>query len=459
MMPMPVLEEKRRAALARALGQTLQKRAQAVAEMPEWEAMRQRAHDIRAGAMERLFEHLDTFQRAAEANGIQVHHAATAEDACQVVIQIAKRLGVTKAVKSKSMVTEEIHLNRALEAAGVRPIETDLGEFIAQLKGDPPFHLTAPVVHLTRDEVGKVLAVKLGVPFTNDPAKLTAIAREALRREFLDARLGISGANFLVAESGSLVLVTNEGNGRMVTTLPNPQGPRVHIAITGIEKVVPTLRDAAHLLRMLARSSAGARLTAYTTFIQGPRGRAAGAEPSGPDEVHVVLVDNGRRGMLRDAKLRDALLCIRCGACSNICPVYHRAGGHAYQSVYNGPIGSVWSAALWNTEKAAALPFASSLCGACADVCPVKIDIHHAMLWQRNLATERGRVPAWQRWAWRLWRLAMEHAAVYRAGSRLARVLLPQAVLNAVARPWTSKRDLPPLAAKTFHQLWEEEKK
>ncbi len=457
MMPMPVLEEKRRAALARALGQTHQKRAQAVAEMPEWEAMRQRAHDIRAAAMERLDEHLAQFERAAAANGIHVHHAATAEDACRYVVELARQLDVEKAVKSKSMVTEEIHLNRALEAAGVRPIETDLGEFIAQLKGDPPFHLTAPVVHLTRDEVGQALAEKLGVPFTNDPAKLTMIAREALRREFLSARLGISGGNFLVAETGGIVLVTNEGNGRMVTTLPNPQGPRVHVAITGIEKVVPTLRDAAHLLRMLARSSAGARLTAYTTFIQGPRKRATGEEPSGPDEVHVVLVDNGRRAMLADAKLREALFCIRCGACSNICPVYRRAGGHAYRSVYNGPIGAVWSAALWDTEQAAALPFASSLCGACADVCPVKIDIHHAMLWQRNLATRRGRVPAWQRLAWRLWRVGMEHAALYRTGSRLARLLAPQSLLNAMARPWTPKRDLPPLAAKTFHELWKEE--
>ena len=456
MMRTPVLETQRRATLAKALNLALDKRRQSVAEFPDWEAMRQRAHDIRAGMLERLDEHLNQFERAATANGIRVVRVATAEEACRYVAGVAKRLGVTKAVKAKSMVTEEIHLNRALEAEGIHAMETDLGEYIAQLCGQPPFHLTAPIVHMSRDEVGRVLADKLGVPFTNDPTQLTLIARDAMRREFLTARLGISGANFCIAESGSLVLVTNEGNGRMCTTLPAKEGPRVHIAITGIEKVVPTLKDVAHLLRLLARSGSGLRLTAYTTLINGPRKRAAGEESTGPDEVHVLLLDNGRRTMLRDPHLREALCCIRCGACSNQCPVYHRIGGHAYQSVYNGPIGSVWSPALWESEQTASLPFDCSLCGACADICPVKIDIHHALLWQRKLAMDRGLVPRWQRLAWWAWRVGMSCPILYNAGSAVARWLLGPAMLNRLGKPWTETRDLPPLAKKTFHQLWKE---
>lgn len=457
MMRTPVLETQRRVTLARALNLALDKRRQSVTEFADWEAMRQRAHDIRAGVLDRLDDYLNQFESAAAANGIRVVRVATAEEACRYVAAIAKRLGVTKAVKAKSMVTEEIHLNHALEAEGIRAMETDLGEYVAQLCGQPPFHLTAPIVHLSRDEVGHILADKLGVPFTNDPTQLTLIARDAMRREFLTARLGISGANFCVAESGSLVLVTNEGNGRMCTTLPAREGPRVHVAITGIEKVVPTLKDAAHLLRLLARSGSGLRLTAYTTMINGPRKRAAGEESTGPDEVHVLLLDNGRRAMLRDPHLREALCCIRCGACSNICPVYHRIGGHAYQSVYNGPMGSVWSPALWDTEESASLPFDCSLCGACADICPVKIDIHHALLWHRKLASDRGRVPRWQRLAWLAWRMAMSNAAFYNFGSAIARRLLSPAMMNRFGKPWTETRDLPPLARKTFHELWKEQ--
>lgn len=457
MIRTPVLETQRRATLAKALNLALDKRRQSVAEFANWEAMRQRAHDIRAGVLERLDEYLNQFERAATANGIRVVRVATAEEACRYVADVAKRLGVTNAVKAKSMVTEEIHLNRALEAEGIRAMETDLGEYIAQLCGQPPFHLTAPIVHLSRDEVGRILADKLGVPFTNDPAQLTLIARDVMRREFLTARLGISGANFCIAESGSLVLVTNEGNGRMCTTLPAKEGPRVHIAITGIEKVVPTLKDVAHLLRLLARSGSGMRLTAYTTLINGPRKRAGGEESTGPDEVHVLLLDNGRREMLRDPHLREALCCIRCGACSNQCPVYHRIGGHAYQSVYNGPIGSVWSPALWDSEQSASLPFDCSLCGACADICPVKIDIHHALLWQRKLAADRGRVPRWQKLAWLAWRVGMSCPTLYNFGSAVARRLLSPAMLNRLGKPWTDTRDLPPLAKKTFHELWKEQ--
>ncbi len=453
---MPVLDPQRRATLAKALRMAVDKRAQAVGDFPDWDAMRQRGHDIRARALERLDELLAQFERAAAANGVRVVRAATAAEACDYVIAVARRLGVTRAVKAKSMVTEEIHLNRAMEAAGIRPIETDLGEYIAQLNGQTPFHLTAPVIHLSRAEIGRVLSNHLGVAFTDDPAQLTLLAREALRREFLGARLGISGANFLVAETGSIVLVTNEGNGRLCTTLPAADGPRVHVVVTGIEKVVPRLNDAAHLLRLLARSGTGQRLTAYTTFIQGPRQRAGMEEPTGPDEVHVVMVDNGRRAMLRDPHLREALFCLRCGACSNICPVYSHAGGHNYRAIYSGPIGSVWAAALWPHESGARLPFASSLCGACADICPVKIDIHHALLWQRRLATERGALPAWQRWAWRVWRIGMSHALLYRLGSAVAR-WIGRGVLNRAARAWTATRDLPPLAPKTFRQLWREE--
>lgn len=480
MTPMPVLPPDRRATLARALGIALQKRAEVVADYPDWEAMRQRGHDIRATAIERLDELLAQFERNAIANGCRVVRVATAGEACRYVVGLAHRLGVKTAVKAKSMVSEEIHLNHALEKAGVQPFETDLGEYIAQLSGQPPSHITGPVVHLSRDEIGRILCTHLGVPFSNDPVQLTTLARNRLRREFLTARLGISGANFLVAETGSVVLVTNEGNGRLCTTLPSTENPRVHVVVTGLEKVVPTLKDAAHLLRLLGRSATGQRLTVYTTFIQGPRDRSRrreeaengvreepppphvggyAVEPTGPDEVHIVLLDNGRRAMRSDPHLREALSCIRCGACSNICPVYNRISGHGYQSVYNGPIGSIWSPALWDNEQNARLPFASSLCGACTDICPVKVPIHHVLLWQRNLMTLHGYVPQWQRWIWRAWFWGMNSAWLYRFGSRAARLFVNvfgTGLLNRAAKPWTGSRELPPLAQKTFRQLWKE---
>jgi L-lactate dehydrogenase complex protein LldF len=353
-------------------------RRQAYASLPEdLEELRQRAHAVRSQTIVNLDQHLSQFIANAQANGFIVHRAANSAQAVQIVRQISREIEARLVVKSKSMVSEEIHLNSALEEDGIRVVETDLGEYIIQLRGEPPAHIITPAVHLVRREVGQTFQDKLGIPFSDDIPTLTQAARRLLRQDFLTADIGISGVNFGVVENGALCLLTNEGNGRMVTTLPD-----VHIALMGIERLVCTLEDLALMLYLLPRSATGQKLTVYTNLVYGPRRIG---EIDGPRQRHIVLVDNGRSS-LRASPLSDALFCIRCGACLNACPVFQEIGGHAYVGVhgtitpYPGPIGAVVSPGLFGVDEFGPLARASSLCGACKEACPVDIDLPQLFL-------------------------------------------------------------------------------
>jgi L-lactate dehydrogenase complex protein LldF len=366
-------------------------RIQGYASLPEdWLVLRERAHRVRAETVTNLDQYISQFTARAEANGIIVHRANDATEAVQIVSIIAQQTGAKLVAKSKTMVSEEIGLNHALKSSGIKVVETDLGEYIIQLRNEPPAHIITPAVHLNREQVGETFHEKLGVPFTNDIATMTSVARRELRQVFLDADLGISGVNFGVAETGTLCLVTNEGNGRMVTTIPP-----VHVALMGIERLVPTMKDLALMLTLLPRSATGQKITVYVNLINSAR---QVEDPDGPSERHLVLVDNGRT-KLRNSPLSEALFCIRCGACLNACPVFREIGGHSYvnlegkPSTYPGPIGSVVSPGLFGQSEFGQLARASSLCGACNEACPVDIDLPKLLLRVRaggvTLQTER----------------------------------------------------------------------
>jgi L-lactate dehydrogenase complex protein LldF len=341
------------------------------------EILRRRAHNLRAKTIADLERYLDEFCEQAQANGMIIHHAADAAQAVQIVLEIARQNNVYLIAKSKTMVSEEIELNHGLQAAGLKVVETDLGEFIVQIREEPPSHIITPAVHLVREDVGRTFHEKLGVPYTADIPEMTAVARKVLRETFLQADMGLSGVNFGVAETGTLCIVTNEGNGRMVTTLP-----RVHVALMGIERLLPRLEDLATMLALLPRYATGQKISVYTNLIHSPR-RAGDLD--GPLERHLVLVDNGRRAM-RNSPLSEALLCIRCGSCLNACPVFRELGGHAYvgragkPGTYPGPIGSVVAPALFGQSEFGQLARASSLCGACKEACPVDIDLPKLLL-------------------------------------------------------------------------------
>lgn len=379
-------------AMSSSLGGLSERRNQAFASH-DFEGPRQRVNQLKRDALARLPELLDEFTREAEATGAHVHLAATPEDACQIVLDIARQHEAKLAVKSKSMVTEEIHLNHVLEKDGIRVVETDLGEWIIQLLGDTPSHLIAPAIHVNQEQVRQLLSVEAGEQLPNDPEELVQFARKRLRQEFIDADIGISGANIAIAESGTLVIVTNEGNGRLVTTLPP-----VHIAVLGIEKIVPSLEDAAAILRMLPRSGTGQKLSVYVSFITGPSKSAdiggtlvTGAH--GPKYVHIVLLDNGREEARRDPEMRSALQCIRCGACSNVCPPYKVVGGHVFGHIYTGPIGLVMTAMHHGLDKAAGPQSLCVSCNACEMVCPAEIPIPELILNVRARVTEQFGMP------------------------------------------------------------------
>jgi L-lactate dehydrogenase complex protein LldF len=427
-------------------------RREAFDEFPEGEALRDRARAIKEATLQRLDQHLERLIDQVEARGGHVHYAATDAEARDIVLDIARRTGARLAVKSKSMATEEIHLNAALEAAGVTPVETDLGEYIIQLAHERPSHIIAPAIHKTKGQVAELFARELHREVAADAEVLTRIARAELREKFLQADLGISGANFAVAETGTVVLVTNEGNGRMVTSLP-----RVHVAVMGVEKVVPSLTDLAVFLAILAKSATGQKLSVYTTLVQGPR---RPGELEGPEEFHLVLLDNGRIRQLA-GPLRESLYCLRCGACLNVCPVYRQIGGHAYGYTYPGPIGILLTAMLNGPASVKDLAHASSLCGACADACPVRIDIPRMLVELRREVSEQ-RVAAWpERLVFKAFAWLLARPALYRRAAPLARLLqrpfarghvLPH--LPLFAGEWTRTRDLPVVAGSTFQERW-----
>jgi L-lactate dehydrogenase complex protein LldF len=428
-------------------------RETALAELPDADAMRDQLKTIRAATIARLADHLETFERNAIAAGAQVHWAQDGAEATQIVLDIAQKHGVTLAVKSKSMATEEIHLNHALSDAGITPVETDLGEWIIQLAGEPPSHIIGPALHKTRDQVAELLSREIGRPLDPDdiPA-MTAEARIALREKFLAAGLGISGANLGVAETGSIVLVTNEGNGRLTTS-----APPVHIAVMGIEKIAPTWDDAAVWLSLLGRSATGQPLSIYTSTITGP---ARPDDPDGPREMHIILLDNGRSRQI-GTPYEEVLQCIRCGACLNVCPVYQEVGGHTYGSPYSGPIGAVIMPLLYGLHEYEALPQASSLCGACLDVCPVRINLPRMLLQLRTEEVQQRIMPWYERWGEEVIGVVLSHTRLYRTLTGLARVLQRPLVRRGSLRlprrlnP-AGERDLPALAPRSFRSLWDD---
>jgi L-lactate dehydrogenase complex protein LldF len=420
---------------------------------PQGEALRDRARAIKEATLQHLDVHLERLADTVERLGGTVHWAATAEEAREIVLRLARDRGVRMAVKSKSMATEEIDLNEALEHAGVTPVETDLGEYIIQLAHEKPSHIIAPAIHKTKGQVAELFSRELGGRFEADPEVLTAVARRALRQKFLEAEMGITGANFAVADTGTVVLVTNEGNGRMVTSLP-----RIHVALMGIEKVIPSMSDLVVFLAILARSATGQKLSSYTTLVRGPR-RAG--ELEGPEEFHLILLDNGRARQIAST-LREALYCLRCGACLNVCPVYRQIGGHAYGYTYPGPIGILLTAMLNGPASVRDLAHASSLCGACAEACPVRIDIPRMLVELRREVGDVERIAPWaERFVFGAFGRLLRRPALYRMAARLGRLAQLPLVRRGMIRglplffgEWTRARDLPPVAARTFQERW-----
>jgi len=439
-------------ALKRLQGNFVRGRADRVAEFGNYEEIRSAAAAIRDRALADLDVYLEEFERNAVARGAVVHWAETRQDVNRIVCEIARRHSVTKVVKSKSMVSEECALNEALEAAGVEVVETDLGEYILQLAKEPPSHIVAPVVHKTRDEVSDLFEEKHGTPRKTDIAALTREAREMLRRKFLTAGMGISGANFLVAETGSTLIVTNEGNGRLVTTLP-----RVHVAITGIEKVVPTLEDASTLMRLLPAHGTGQTISNYISVTTGVKGEG---DRDGPEHFHIILLDGGRSELL-GGDLQPMLRCIRCGACMNHCPVYQSVGGHAYGWVYPGPMGSVLTPSYVGLENALDLPNAATFCNQCGVVCPVKIPLPDLMRKLRERQFEERLKPWPERLALALWGWVALRPAIYAMMTALgarALSLLGGADRRIRRLPfgggWTDGRDFPAPQGRTFRELY-----
>jgi L-lactate dehydrogenase complex protein LldF len=422
------------------------KRARVVGEMPDWEELRDAGRAVKVDVMARLDEYLVQFEEAVEAAGGRVHWARDAAEANAVVIEIARTHRATDLVKMKSLTTDEIELNAALEAAGIDALETDFAELILQLDGDWPSHILVPAIHRNRSEIRDLFARTIAPGLTsNDPRDLAEAARLYLRERFLDAGFGVSGANFGVAETGTICIVESEGNGRMCTTLP-----RVLVTVLGVEKLVPTFRDLEIFLQLLPRSSTGERMNPYTSLWTGV------TEADGPEELHVVLLDNGRTRVLGDAVGRQALHCIRCSACLNVCPVYSRTGGHAYGSVYPGPIGAILTPQLVGVENAPSLPYASSLCGACYEVCPVKIDIPQVLLHLRSLVPHGREALLMRLVAW-VFGSARRFALAQRAGRLAQRPLVRGGRIARLPRPlgaWTSSRDLRPVARRTLREWW-----
>jgi L-lactate dehydrogenase complex protein LldF len=428
-----------RRTLRSATGRSSSARVKAASERNDWEDLRRRARRIKTEALSRLDHYLLQLESRVQQNGGRVFWAREARDATGYILDLCRARRVRTVVKAKSMTSEEIHLNPALEAAGIRPVETDLGEYIVQLAKEAPSHIILPAIHKSKEEIGELFEKELGVERTSEAEKLAAVARRVLRQRFLEADMGITGANFAAADTGTIVIVENEGNIRFSTS-----APRIHVAIVGLEKVIPSISDLPAFLRLLPRSGTGQRLTAYVNFIGGPR-RAP--EEDGPEEFHLILLDNGRARILADPGARESLFCIRCGACLNVCPIYTRVGGHAYGWVYPGPIGAMITPLYLGLGRAPELPFASSLCGACKDACPVKIDIPKVLLHLRSHVVERIR-PAGLLVKLAAWLLSEPRR--YRCAARAFRGLRK---IFPWVPGWTSTRDFPEPAKRPLRDL------
>ncbi|MEP6684345.1 MAG: LutB/LldF family L-lactate oxidation iron-sulfur protein [Parafilimonas sp.] len=409
-------------------------------------AVREQAKNIKWRAIENLGSMLEQFEKNISARGAKVIWAETAEEALTEIGKICKAKNCKTLVKSKSMVTEEIHLNKFLEKNGIESIETDLGEYIQQLDNEPPYHIVTPAMHKSKEDVAKLFAEKLGTPEGLSPQQLTLVAREKLRKKYVEAEVGVTGANFLIADTGSISVTENEGNARLSSAFP-----KTHIVVAAIEKMLPSLTDLSLFLPLLATYGTGQKLTVYNTIISGPKQKN---ETDGPEEMYVILLDNGRTNLLANPKTREALYCIRCGACLNACPVYKNIGGHSYDTTYSGPIGSVITPHLKNLKEYKHLSYASSLCGNCTEVCPVRINLHELLLENRYEAVAEGDSSVAERVAWKMWKLS----SLKRSMMNMGNGNMKNKVVNTLFKGWTKHRANLDFSNKTFNEMWKEQR-
>ncbi|MFZ7101990.1 MAG: LutB/LldF family L-lactate oxidation iron-sulfur protein [Peptococcaceae bacterium] len=448
--------EEERNNIRRAVDRLAANKEKAVEELGSWDEWRERGKEIRKHVVENLDFYLRQFTDNLRKNGGKVHFAPEGKDAVNIVSQICKEHHAKLVVKSKSMVSEEIRLNDRLLSEDVEVAETDLAEYILQLAGEPPSHIIVPSMHKNRRQIAELFSQEAGEKLSSDTPTLTAFSRRVLREKFLTADIGITGCNFAVAETGSVTLVTNEGNARMCNTYP-----KVHIAIMGMERIVPTFADLEALLTLLPRSATGQKITSYVSVLNGP---GQEADLDGPAEMHVIILDNGRTRILADQEFRQALHCTRCGACFNICPVYRQIGGHSYGSVYGGPIGAVITPLLENDlDFWGELPYASTLCAACSKVCSVKIPLHDLLVKLRQKKVAAGFTPLLEKTTFKLWRTFFQKSGVYRFAIKsagLAQKPLVRSGFIKIGPPplsaWTNSRYFPAVAGKTFRERWKE---
>ncbi len=408
---------------------------------------RERAKNAKWRAIENLDINLENFEKLITERGAKVIWADTAEQALEEVGKICEAKNCRTLVKSKSMVTEEIHLNHYLEQKGIESVETDLGEYIQQLDNEPPYHIVTPAMHKSKEDVAKLFAEKLGTSPNLTPEQLTLVARQKLREKYTAAEIGVTGANFIIADIGAVAVTENEGNGRLSCAWP-----KTHIVIAGIEKVIPSLTDLNLFWPLLATFGTGQKITVYNTIISGPR---QAGETDGPEEMYVILLDNGRTNLLANPVTREALYCIRCGACLNACPVYKNIGGHSYETAYSGPIGSVITPHLKGLKEYKHLSYASSLCGNCTEVCPVKINLHELLLENRHEAVLEGDSTLSERVAWKMWKQASLHRSMMNMGNGK----LKNKVVNSVFKGWTAHHGTLDFSQKTFNEMWKEKHK
>jgi L-lactate dehydrogenase complex protein LldF len=411
------------------------------------ELARERAKNTKWKAIENLDTQLEEFEKQFTKRGGKVIWAENSQQAIDEIINICQQKNCKTLVKSKSMVTEEIHLNHALEQNGIESVETDLGEYIQQLDGEAPYHIVTPAMHKSKEDVAKLFAEKLGTPPNLTPEELTLVARNILRKKYVQAEVGVTGANFIISDIGGIAVTENEGNARLSCSFPN-----THIVVVGIEKVIPSMNDLALFWPLLSTFGTGQQMTVYNTIVTGPR---QANEVDGPKEMYVILLDNGRTDILKNPKQRESLYCIRCGACLNACPIYKNVGGHAYGTTYSGPIGSVITPHLQGMNEFKHLSFASSLCGNCTEVCAVKINLHELLLENRYESVEEGNADITEKIAWKAWKIASTHRKLM----NLASGKMKNKVVNKMFTAWTKTRGELHFSDKSFNQLWKERSK
>ncbi len=411
------------------------------------ELARERAKNTKWRAIETLDQQLEIFEKNFIARGGKLLWAETADQALEEILHICRQKNCKTLVKSKSMVTEEIHLNQALEKNGIESVETDLGEYIQQLDGEAPYHIVTPAMHKSKEDVAKLFAEKLGTPPNLSPQELTLVARNILRKKYVEAEVGVTGANFIIADTGSVAVTENEGNARLSCSFP-----KTHIVVVGIEKLIPSLTDLSLFWPLLSTFGTGQKVTVYNTIISGPRQEG---ETDGPEEMYVILLDNGRTNILQNPKQRESLYCIRCGACLNACPVYKNIGGHSYGATYSGPIGSVITPHLQGMESFKHLSYASSLCGNCTEVCAVKINLHELLLDNRAESVNEGLSPMSERIAWKAWKMANMRRGIM----NMASGKFKNKVVNKVFTAWTKNHGDLHFSDKSFNQMWKERRK